>query len=105
MRIQHLTSHLNKQHAISISQIKILKKENALLKEKMDKLFAEISVIEKTSQMIENVPSQSIDAGDNEVIRERMRRTRETMRRTRERKVPIQAKWTNSNLSFQFLDF
>ena len=67
IRIQHLTSHLNKQNAISISQIKVLKKDSALLKEKMDKLFAEISLIEETSQMIENVPNQSQDAGDIEV--------------------------------------
>ena len=67
MKIQYLTSHLNKQNATCINQIKVLKKESSLMKEKMDKLFSEISLIEETSQMMENLPNQSLDAVGGEV--------------------------------------
>ena len=37
------------------------------MKEEMDKLFSEISLIEETSQMMENLPNQSLDAVGGEV--------------------------------------
>ena len=65
MKIQTVTANSNKLYAISVQQTKIVMQENSLLKEKLDRLYAEISLTEVETSVNEREDYDALEeAGD-----------------------------------------
>ena len=64
LKFQCLNANTNKQHAYFITQIKLLKKENAKLNHKMEKLIAENSILEQIENDSLNLVEESVNIGE-----------------------------------------
>ena len=64
IKLQHLIAYSNIQNAQFLQQIKILKRDITANREKIETVFAEVSIFEPSSQMLDNIPSTSLGALD-----------------------------------------